>query len=153
MSAVSGSSSVHRNRSNTPDMDKLALYFGSLGTGDGHWLHGVPTEWRRTVDPQRSLPGFPWSARLIDSGLLKNKFVLDIPDGRVFWTVGRDGLDDVYWLAFFWWDRSSDRRGASNSGFYVRGFNWPQRDEAFAYACAAWPEVVARQKFPLVLQP
>lgn len=27
------------------------------------------------------------------------------------------------------------------------------RQEAFAFACAAWPEIVKRQLFPLVLVP
>jgi hypothetical protein len=130
---------------------KIALYFGSLG--DGHFLHGIPLEIRilgRSIDPTRDVPGFPWSAGLCDGGLLNNARAIDEPDGRVFWTVG--GIN-VLWHAFFWWDRSSDRRGASNSGFYVRGFPIGDRDAAFELACQAWPQVVARQLHPLVLQP
>jgi hypothetical protein len=84
----------------------------------------------------------------MDTGLLKNGKHADSPDGRVWWTCG--GL--TFWYAFFWWDRSVDTRGACNSGFYVRGFGWPEAQEAFDYACAAYPQVVARQKHPLVLQ-
>lgn len=59
----------------------------------------------------------------------------------------------MLWHAFIWWDRSDDQRGASNSGFYVRGFPYEEREPAFDFACAAWPKVVARQRHPLVLQP
>jgi hypothetical protein len=108
--------------------DKLALYFG-YGRG-GHFLRGPL---RDTLDPQQEYPGFPWSIGSLDCGLLKNGKVPDAPDGRVHWTCGGK---PVLWHAFFWWDRSGDKRGASNSGFYVRGF---------------WPKVVERQRFPLVL--
>jgi len=82
--------------------------------------------------------------------------VPDDPDGRVHWACGGKPL----WFAFFWWDRSGDRRGNSNSGFYVLGFepdelNFESANEAarlaFAFACEQWPDVVQRQNFPLVL--
>jgi hypothetical protein len=73
--------------------------------------------------------------------------VPDDPDGRVYWTCGGHPL----WFAFFWWDRSGDARGASNSGFYVQGFAFEELQAAFAFACAKWQGVVERQKFPLVL--
>lgn len=84
----------------------------------------------------------------MDGGLLKNGKRRDVYDGKVFWTCG--GLE--FWYAFFWWDNSVDRRGASNSGFYVRGFGWPEATAAFEYACEQFPQVVGRQRQPLVLQ-
>lgn len=85
----------------------------------------------------------------MDTGLLKNGEVLDTPTGKVYWTCGGK---DAFWYAFYWWDRSVDSRGNSNSGFYVRGFGWPCAQEAFDYACSAFPAIVTRQKFPLVVQ-
>ena len=83
--------------------------------------------------------------------------VTDWPDGRVY-TVG--GGREHFWFAFVWWDRSGDKRGASNSGFYVRGFGVPVRETydaiapiVFEFACSQWPDVIGRQAFPLVLQP
>ncbi len=123
---------------------KLALYFG-YGDG-GHFLRNGP--WRSTLNPERDYPGFPWTIDLLDTGLLKNRGVLDRPDGRVHWTCGGTPL----WIAFFWWDRSGDSRPGSDSGFYVQGFSHLEAEKAFAYACEQWPDVVARQKYPLVLQ-
>lgn len=126
-------------------LGKLALYFGCWQR-PGHYLHrrGGRTIW----DAKRDLPGFPWSDGLMDSGLLKNGKRRDIYDGKVFWTCG----GSAFWYAFFWWDNSVDERGASNSGFYVRGFGWPEAQSAFDYACAEFPEVVSRQMHPLILQ-
>lgn len=122
-----------------------ALYFGCWD-GPGHYLHDVKG---RHVYPE-DVPGrLPWHMGLMDGDLLKNRKVPDLPDGRVFWTCGGA---TAFWYAFYWWDRSVDTRGACNSGFYVRGFGWPEEDDAFAYACDQFPRVVARQKFPLVLQ-
>jgi hypothetical protein len=123
---------------------KQALYFGFIES-HGHGLVG--TDGWRTLQPDR-VPAFPWRGWLIDTGLLKNGKVPDQPDGRVFWTCGGDPL----WQAFVWWDRSGDSRGASNSGFYVQGFSHLEREAAFAFACAAFPQIVARQRRPLVLQ-
>jgi len=123
---------------------KLALYFGALG-GPGHYLHhpSGKTLWQRDVPDH-----FPWSEGLLDTGLLKNGKRRDVYDGKVYWTCG--GL--AFWYAFYWWDRSCDSRGNSNSGFYVRGFGWPEIQEAFDYACSVWPRVVSRQHHPLILQ-
>ena len=116
--------------------EKLALYFGCFRSG--HYLY-----------PGEPPPvGCPWTIRDMDGALLENLKVPDIPDGRVYSTCG--GKPDL-WIAFYWWDRSGDTRGASNSGFYVRGFEWADRAAAFAFASAEWPEVVERQKHPLVL--
>src|SRR5512143_3294197 len=102
---------------------KRALYFGCADSC-GHYLHGFD-HFRRSLDPQRDCPGFPWTIEHLDTGLLKNGKIPDSPDGRVHWTCGgRPSL----WHAFFWWDRSGDKRGASNSGFYVEGFTLEQRD-------------------------
>ncbi len=126
--------------------NRLALYFG-YGDG-GHFLRGGP---RSTIDPQETIPGFPWTIGHLDTGLLKNGRVKDWPTGQVHWTCG--GKLDL-WHAFYWWDRSGDGRPGSNSGFYVRGFPHVQdRDAAFTYACSKWPEVVTRQKYPLVVEP
>lgn len=122
----------------------LALYFGCWDQ-PGHYLHRP--NGGRMWDPEPSLQ-LPWNTGHMDGGLLKNGKRADKPDGRVWWTCG--GL--TFWYAFFWWDRSGDARGASNSGFYVRGFGWPETREAFDYACSAFPHVVDRQKHPLVLQ-
>lgn len=124
---------------------KLALYFGCWDRV-GHYLHHQ--DGKTIYDPKVQLAGFPWSVGLLDGGLLNNGKRADICDGKVFWTCG----GSTFWYAFFWWDRSVDGRGASNSGFYVRGFGWPEARWAFDYACAAFPKVVARQKQPLALQ-
>lgn len=122
---------------------KTALYFGCLDR-IGHYLHGQNG---RTIHRTDDL-NFPWDMTHLDTGLLKNGKHPDVYNGKVFWTCG--GL--AFWYAFFWWDRSVDHRGAANSGFYVRGFGWPEEKEAFQYACDAFPRVVSRQRNPLVLQ-
>lgn len=119
--------------------DAVALYFG-FGYGGGHHLSqpdtgGVP--WS----------ALPWKTGMIDAGLLSERGVPDRPDGRVHWTFATK--DAACWHGFFWWDRSGDSRPNSNSGFYVRGFSLAR--DAFDFACAAWPKVVARQLHPLVL--
>jgi hypothetical protein len=125
---------------------KIALYFG-YGNG-GHFLRGIPTG-RDSIDPQRDVAGFPWSAGNLDTGLLDNRGVDDLPDGTVYWTCG--GTPEL-WHAFFWWDRSGDKRPGSNSGFYVRGFGIDEREAAFAFACERWASVVKRQLHPLTLE-
>lgn len=124
---------------------KIALYFGCWDRS-GHYLHhpGGGTLW----EARRDYPHFPWSLALLDTGLLKNGKHADVYDGRVYWTLGGRAL----WHAFFWWDRSVDQRGASNSGFYVRGFGADETQKAFDYACGQFPKVVARQKHPLIPQ-
>ena len=124
-------------------LGKRALYFGCWDRV-GHFLHD---ENGRSVWADRE-PGLPWTLALMDAGLLNNGRRPDVYDGKVFWTCG--GLALRY--AYFWWDNSVDNRGASNSGFYVRGFGWPEAQAAFAYACEKFPHVIARQKTPLVLQ-
>lgn len=124
---------------------KKALYFGCWDR-PGHYLHdthGRSLHYKDVV----SL-AIPWTESLMDGTLLKNGKHPDIYDGKVFWTCG--GLS--FWYAFFWWDRSVDTRGACNSGFYVRGFGWPEIQESFDYACTQFPKVVSRQKHPLILQ-
>ena len=121
---------------------KLALYFG-YGDG-GHFLRHP--DGSSTLRPSRF--GLHWGCEHLDGGLLKNRGVPDKPDGRVHWTCGGTPL----WIAMFWWDRSGDSRGASNSGFYVQGFSHKEAQAALDYACRQWSHVVARQRFPLVLQ-
>jgi hypothetical protein len=126
-------------------LGKLALYFGCWD-GAGHYLHRA--NGTKIWNAKRDLPDIPWSDSLMDSGLLRNGRRPDRYDGKVFWTCG--GL--AFWYAFYWWDNSVDTRGASNSGFYVRGFGWPEAQSAFDYACTQFPKVVARQRQPLMLQ-
>ena len=130
---------------NGKPLGKLALYFGCWDSA-GHCLYapGGRSVWSATRPAD-----LPWGDALMDSGLLHNRKVPDNPDGGVHWTVGGK---DAFWYAFFWWDRSVDRRGACNSGFYVRGFGFPEAKDAFAYACSKFPHVVARQIYPLTLQ-
>jgi hypothetical protein len=128
-------------------MTKLALYFG-YGAG-GHFLRGNGR--RDSLVPKRDYPGFPWTISHLDTGLLRNGKIPDKPDGRIFWTcVGSDVATDL-WYAFYWWDRSGDSRPGSNSGFYVHGFSENEILAALSFACAAWPEIIARQAFPLTL--
>ena len=129
---------------------KRALYFGFIED----YGHGLRSGHKKIY--AEDVPGFPWSEPLLDTGLLKNGKREDVVDGHVFWTAG--GAKS-FWYAFFWWDRSGDKRANSNSGFFVEGFGWntredlTPRDEAFAFALAQYPDIVARQRFPLVLQP
>lgn len=127
------------------ELGKVALYFGCWEDA-GHFLHDVRG---RTMWGDDLPSGIPWPESIMDTTLLKNRGVPDTPDGRVHWVVG--GL--ALWYAFVWWDRSVDKRGACNSGFYVRGFGYPEEQAAFAYACESFPHVVSRQQYPLVLQP
>ena len=125
---------------------KQALYFGYKNGGHFLYLPGMICTYD---DPDKVAPGFPWDIGLLDGGLLNNGKHKDIYDGRVFWTCGGKQL----WLAFYWWDRSGDKRGASNSSFYVRGFDIDARQAAFDYAASIFPTIIARQACPLVLQP
>lgn len=125
-------------------LGKKALYFGCW-RDSGHFLHdtsGLHVYSERVKD-------LPWDECLMDTGLLKNGKIPDVPSGKVYWTCGGR---DAFWYAFYWWDRSVDKRGACNSGFYVRGFDYPDAQSAFDYACLQFPNVVERQKYPLVLQ-
>lgn len=121
-------------------LGKVALYFGCWDQ-PGHFLHDVHG---RTI--YKGYEDLPWGDGLMDTGLLKNS---KVPDGRVFWTCGGA---KAFWYAFYWWDRSVDTRGACNSGFYVRGFRWPEERAAFDYACSQFPFIVKRQNYPLILQ-
>lgn len=131
---------------------KRALYFG-CHRRLGHFLYDTD---RRSCWPEH-IAGFPWTIGDLDTGLLKNGRHPDCYDGKVFWTCGGNPL----WIALFWWDNSVDTRGASNSGFYVEGFGHQPDNicdavdagNALKYAASVWPEVIARQRQPLVLQP
>lgn len=125
-------------------MTREAFYFGYVSQSGGHFLRRPDM---RVIYEPADVPTFPWSIGLLDTGLLKNGKRPDVIDGKVFWTLGGRPL----WFAFFWWDRSGDQRGNSNSGFYVRGFEIGQEAEAFAYACQTFPKIVARQRVPLAL--
>jgi hypothetical protein len=124
-------------------MNKLAMYFGCLHD-KGHFFWSPIDRVGRCRPPS----DFHWSLDLVDGGLLKNRGVTAL--NKVIWLCGGR---PVLWHAFLWWDRSVDQRPGSNSGFYVRGFR-PTREDApaaFALACQTWPDVVARQRPPLVL--
>lgn len=132
-----------------------AYYFGCWDRS-GHYLHDERGRLVYDLNWQRDLPGFPWTLGHLDTGLLKNGKRTDVIDGRVFWTCGAT----VPWFGFFWWDRSVDSRGNSNSGFYVSGFDLGDREtvfaqatKAFTFACDRFPDVVLRQRCSLVLQP
>jgi hypothetical protein len=125
--------------------ERIALYFGARERV-GHYLWDPTGRYGLSARPE--LYGCPWDLALMDGGLLGNRKVPDEPDGRVHWTSGGHPI----WIALFWWDRSVDRRPASNSGFYVRGFDplvAGQVSAALDYAVAAWPDVASRQVFPL----
>lgn len=126
-------------------MKHRALYFGCLD--GGHFLHSDGPE-HRTLEPKETYPGFPWEIQHLDVGLLKNGRIPDSPNGEVHWTCG--GKANL-WFAFYWWDRSGDKRPGSNSGLYVRGFDHGEHADAFLYACAKWAAVIRRQQHPLRL--
>lgn len=127
------------------ELGRLALYFGCWRMA-GHYLHDANG---RHIYGDKRPPDLCWNDALMDTGLLENGRVKDEVTGRVFWTCGGA---TAFWHAFYWWDRSVDRRGKSNSGFYVRGFGGYEEQEAFDYACTVFPGVVARQARPLALQ-
>lgn len=128
-------------------LGKKALYFGCWNQA-GHYLHDV--RGRSIHSSHHDRPSdLPWEEYIMDGTLLTNGKIPDIPSGKVYWTCGGR---DAFWYAFYWWDRSVDKRGACNSGFYVRGFGYPEAQEAFDWACTQFPHVVERQKYPLVLQ-
>lgn len=130
-------------------MEKRAFYTGCLGVY-GHYFWLTP---HKSVlyssEIMRAVPDFIecW-AKMWDGGLLKNGKRPDVYDGKVF-AVPAKGP----WTALVWWDNSIDTRGASNSSFYVSGFEWEERDAALTFAMEKWPEVVKRQRQPLSLQP
>src|SRR5882672_3364022 len=100
-------------------LGKKALYFGCWRNA-GHFLHD--TSGHHIYDSERP-SDLPWDEPIMDTGFLKNRGVRDLPTGQVYWTCGGS---KAFWYAFYWWDRSVDSRGACNSGFYVRGFGWPE---------------------------
>ena len=123
---------------------KEAYYFG-YWMQPGHFLKD--SLGLSVYHPKENIKGFPWSAELLDTGLLRNGKVPDIINGKVYSTCGGDPL----WIAFYWWDRSGDKRHNSNSGFYVKGFTWEEKQEAFNYACNVFQDIVKRQAVPLIL--
>lgn len=126
-----------------------AFYFGCIDLV-GHYFHSRSNGRDGLYASEIcALAGdnFPQAwAQLMDGGLLTNGKRSDVYDGKVF-AVPANGQ----WTAFVWWDNSVDKRGASNSGFYVHGFEWERRQEALEFAMKEWPEVVHRQRHPLHL--
>lgn len=139
-------------------MDNVALYFGCWDRS-GHYLHDRSGS-RNERELHQLYPDLPWSIAHMDTGLLRNGRREDVYDGRVFWTVaarlvgrGQAARDSrALWHAFVWWDNSVDKRGGSNSGFYVRGFEFGKARQALEFACSEFPRVVSRQLHPLILQ-
>lgn len=128
--------------------ERRAYYFGVRDRNHlGHFLHDE--DMRTVYDPRKTGMPSVWTLGLMDGGFLKNGKVPDRDTGEVYWTCG--GRDDL-WFAFFWWDNGGDHRGASNSGLYVSGFVSGQHREAFEYATSRFPEIIKRQKHPLVLK-
>ena len=64
---------------------KMALYFGCWRQA-GHFLHS--TNGLGYLDPKHFAPDLPWDIGLMDTVLLKNGKIPDIPDGKVYWTCG-----------------------------------------------------------------
>lgn len=129
-------------------MSARAFYTGCLRkSGHYFWINRHTSELYGTKIFHH-IPDFisSWE-KLWDGGLLKNGKHPDVYDGKVF-AVPAKGP----WIAFVWWDNSVDERSGSNSGFYVSGFEWSDRGTALAFAMQRWPEVVERQRHPLVLQ-
>lgn len=128
-----------------------SYYFGCREARNlGHFLH---SDGMKTLYDTRAINEFPWTMRLLDGGFLHNGNHKDVYDGRVFWTVAEDRRSpDTAWFAFFWWDNSGDSRGGSNSGIYVRGFDWRQVEDAWLFAVNHWPQVIDRQKHVLILE-
>lgn len=125
-----------------------SYYTGTLG-GHGHYFwQNAHASHLYAREIMHTVPDFIecW-AKMWDGGLLKNGRRPDRYDGKVF-AVPAKGP----WIAFVWWDNSIDERPGSNSGFYVFGFDWEDRDKALAFAMGQWPEVVARQRQPLQLE-
>ncbi len=146
---------------------KRAFYTGCLNRhGHYFWQDSRSNGMLYGSEILRTFPDFPdaWVTRW-DGELLKNGRHTDVYDGKVWSTFAKvtPRVPVAYvdpppmtmitpWHAFIWWDNSIDKRPGSNSGFYVSGFEWPERDAAFEFAKEQWPDVVARQHFPLILQ-
>lgn len=129
-------------------MKKRAFYTGTLGDhGHYFWINPYKNA-LYDEDIFKQIPDFiPSWAKLWDGGLLKNGKRLDRYDGKV-WAIPAKGP----WIAFVWWDNSIDKRPGSNSGFYVSGFEWNDRQAALDFAMKEWPAVIERQRQPLILQ-
>lgn len=106
------------------------LYFGFVANF-GHDLRSK----RRRVDIYKDTP---WGARL-DGGLLE--CVPDNPNGK-WHEFQKDG-----WSAVAFWDRSGDKRGASNTAFIVH--DEMDGKSILELAAVQWPEVFARPGFPI----
>ena len=118
-------------------------YYGCIGK-PGHYLH-IPaaSPWDGKVHSNPD--GWPkaWASHYaggqIDGTLC--------PRGRQ--VEGAASLHHVEgWTALAFWDRSVDRRPASNSVFVVR--EWLDFPAMLERARAAWPDVFARFSFPVV---
>ena len=72
----------------------------------------------------------PWGDKL-DGGILNEAKIPDNPDGTVVFASLKG------WSAFAFWDRSGDRRGASNSMFMAETDLPP--DRLVELARAQWP--------------
>lgn len=129
-----------------PDVD--CFYFGCID-GPGHFFHGQ---------------GGTTKVRALEDHLTALFDGLDSLDGKLCWNSPRrdhhrydrrgetEGQAFVThrggWTALAFWDRSVDRRGASNSAFFVQGtLTFAQ---IVRVARHRWPKIWARFAFPVV---
>jgi len=108
-------------------------YFGVWpGTGAGHYLHDCHgnsvSGW-----PERN-PVIPWGYE-IDTNLC--------PGGKNAFSLDHQGKAAIHrkdgWIALSFWDSSEDKRGASNSGFFI------QTDEELSFGQLV---TIFREAFP-----
>lgn len=128
-----------------PDLE--CFYFGCID-GPGHYFQGRPTSTPRHCHELEA------RLRLLFAGL----------DGTLCWNSSRSGRERYAsrdeaegrallthrdgWTAIAFWDRSLDRRPASNSAFFVPGtLTFAQIVRVARYN---WPKVWARFTFPVV---
>lgn len=149
------------------------FFYGCSGNSSGHYFHGAGKshEFLRDAEwtAQRALGGLTRCGKpTLDGSLCWNSTVLNPPpaaakglsykfeipprqergyqrdetEGRAFKTC-RNG-----WTAVAFWDRTGDKRGASNTVFLARGdLTFSQLVRAAKHA---WPEVWARFTFPVI---
>lgn len=131
-----------------PNAKRDCYYFGCIGQS-GHYMFGAHGDWKEKDQAYCEMPWGDGRGAGVDGTLLNNAREPDQVTGRVVSTVGKRG--ERWWWVFAWWDRSVDSRPGSNSALFVSGFGPNNREAAFKFACEKWPQVVSRQKLPLVL--
>lgn len=132
-----------------PNVD--CFFFGCEGQSSGHYLFARRRshEFLRTTEwsAQRALGGLTRCGKPTLDGSLCWNSALSYSEryeteGRAFRTC-RNG-----WTAVAFWDRTGDKRGASNTVFLASGeLTFAQLIRAAKHA---WPEVWARFTFPVI---